>query len=516
MYKPVTNMKKAQLKSKWWLLVLPMLVLTIAGCEKFLDRKPLTETLDDLNQGGLEGQIYGLYGAIRNGDVAGQAFGGIPWMGLHQFRSDDTEKGSSTADGADWGVIYDEFKYVKDHWSNTIYWDQHYVLIGLANTALQIADSLNLNDPASEVNRAEARFFRAFSYFDLVRTFGDVPKIDFRVYSQADGQRPKAPAAEIFALIDSDLQYASTKLPPNWNNAAGTSRFPGRLTRGAALALLAKTQLWRKNWASALGSCQAIINSGEYALTSNYGSIFTESGENNPESVFEIQASIGASGADNFYSWYAICQGVRGSGDWDLGWGWNTPTESFVTSWADADPRKRHSILFSGEADGSFGRVLPDFPSIPRKYWNKKVYPEPSMQTFTANRQGGWINQRVFRYSEVLLMAAEAANEIGGAANVTNAVAWLEMVRARARSGNNAILPKVEFSTQAQFRTAVQNERRYELAFETERFFDLIRWGLAESVLGPAGYTNRHRFYPIPQQAIDNSGGKLLQNPEWQ
>ena len=96
-------MKKIKFKNKWWLAVLPMLALSLAGCEKFLDRKPLTETLDDLNQGGLEGQIYGLYGAIRNGDIAGQAFGGIPWLGLQSFRSDDTEKGSSTADGADWG-----------------------------------------------------------------------------------------------------------------------------------------------------------------------------------------------------------------------------------------------------------------------------------------------------------------------------------------------------------------------------------------------------------------------------
>jgi starch-binding outer membrane protein, SusD/RagB family len=509
-------MKRQKLKRTWWLLVAPMLVLGLAGCSKFLDRKPLTETLDDLNQGGLEGQIYGLYGAIRNGDVAGQAFGGIPWLGLHQFRSDDTEKGSSTADGADWGVIMDEFKYVKDHWSATIYWDQHYVLIGLANTALQIADSLNLNDPASQVNRAEARFFRAFAYFDLVRTFGEVPKIDFRVYTQADGQRPKAPISEIFALIDNDLQFAIQTLPVNWKNPNGISRFPGRLTRGAAMGLAAKTQLWRRNWTAALSNCETIINSGEYTLTSNFGSIFTNAGENNPESLLEIQASIGASGADYFFSWHAIAQGVRGSGDWDLGWGWNTPTQSFVNDWDDSDPRKRHSILFSGQPDGSFGRVLPEFPTIPRRFWNKKVYPEPSQQSFTGERQGGWINQRIMRYSEVLLMAAEAANELGGAGNATKAVNWLEMVRARARAGNNAILPKVEFANQAQFRTAVQNERRWELAFETERFYDLIRWNLAESVLGPLGYTNRHRFYPIPQQAIDNSGGRLIQNPEWQ
>lgn len=508
-------MKKIQFKNKWWLAVLPMLALTLAGCEKFLDRKPLTETLDDLNQGGLEGQIYGLYGAIRNGDIAGQGFGGIPWLGLQQFRSDDSEKGSSTADGADWGVIYDEFKYVKDHWSNTTYWDQHYVLIGLANTALQIADSLKLNTPADEVNKAEARFFRAFAYFDLVRTFGAVPKIDFRIYSQADGQKPKADTMEIYALIDADLQFAAANLPVNWKNASGTSKFPGRLTRGAAQALSAKTMLRRKKWAEAKALCESVIGGGQYALTSNFGTIFTEAGENNPESIFEIQADIGASGADNNYSWYGIAQGVRGSGDWDLGWGWNTPTEGFVTAWDNSDPRKGATILYSGQPDGSFGKVLPDYPSIPRKYWNKKVYPEPSMQTYTGSKQGGWINQRIIRYSDVLLMAAEAANELGGTGNATQAVNWIEMIRARARNGNNAILPKVDFASQAQMRTAIQNERRWELAMEGERFFDLVRWGLAESVLGPQGYTSKHRFYPIPQAAIDNSGGKLLQNPDW-
>jgi hypothetical protein len=505
-------------KKNWqlWMLVLPMLVL-VAGCDKFLDRKPLRATLDDLSQGGLEGQIYGLYGAIRNGDVSGQGFGGIPWLAMNNFRSDDSEKGSSNADGADWGVIYDQFQYVKDHWSSTTYWDQHYVLIGLSNTALQIADSLNLNEPADIVNRAEARFFRAFAYFDLVRAFGEVPKIDFRVYTQADGQRPKAPIAEIYALIDSDLQFAAANLPLNWNNASGNSRFPGRLTKGAAMALTAKTQLYRRNWAAALSNCQAVINSTEYALTPNFATIFTEAGENNKESIFEIQANVGQSGADNFFSWHAIAQGVRGAGDWDLGWGWNTPTQLLVNAFEANDPRRSASILFSGQPDGSFGRVLPDFPTIPRLFWNKKVYPEPTKQNFTGERQGGWINQRTIRYSDVLLMAAEAANELGGTANATLAENWLEQVRARARSGAPAgTLPKITFADQAQMRTAIQQERRIELALEGERFYDLVRWNLALTVLGPSGYTNRHRFYPIPQQAIDNSAGKLVQNPEWQ
>lgn len=500
-----------KLKNITWCGLLAVLILAVfSGCSKFLDRKPLTATLDDLNQGGLEGQIYGLYGAIRNGDVAGQGFGGIPWLAMNNFRSDDSEKGSSPSDGADWGVIYDQFKYVKDHWSCNTYWNQHYVLIGQANTALQLADSLKLADAASQVNIAEAKFFRAFAYFDLVRAFGEVPKIDFRVYNPNDAKKPKASITDIYALIDADLSFAMSTLPAKW-----PAKFPGRLTSGAAKSLAAKTMLYRQNWSGALALCQQVIKSGLYSLTTDYSKIFTDAGENNSESVWEIQADIGSNGADNNFSWYAIAQGVRGAGEWDLGWGWNAPTQDLVDAFDPNDPRKNASILFSGQSDGVYGKVLPAFPSIPRKYWNKKVYPDPAKQASTGSRQGGWINQREIRYADVILMAAEAANELGDAQNAIVAQNFLEQIRARARNGNNAVLPLVVFISQAQMRTAIQNERRYELALEGERFYDLVRWGLATTVLGPLGYQNKHRFYPIPQPAIDFSGGVLIQNPEW-
>lgn len=500
-----------KIKNTVWslLLAIPMLImLFISGCNKdFLDRKPLTATLDDLNQGGLEGQIYGLYGAIRNGDVAGQAFGGIPWLAIHGFRADDSEKGSSAADGADWGVIYDEFQYVKDHWSSSIYWDQHYVLIGQANTALQLADSLKLTDAASTVNIAEAKFFRAFAYFDLVRTFGEVPKINFRIYNPSDAKKPKATVAEIYALIDADLNYAIANLPQTW-----PAKYTGRLTNAAAKSLAAKTQLYRQNWSGALTLCQQVISSGKYALTSDYTKIFREEGENNAESIWEIQAYIGANGNDNYYSWYGIAQGVRGSGEWDLGWGWNVPTQSLVDSYAAGDARKDATILYSGQSDGYYGRTIPgsvfDVPAgpLPRKYWNKKVYPEPAMQTQTANRQAGWVNQREIRYADVLLMAAEASNETGASAQATTLVNQI-----RSRAG----LAAITYTSQAQMRTAIKAERRAELAMEGERFYDLVRWNDAATVLGGAGYQAKHKFYPLPQAAIDFSGGILVQNPDY-
>ena len=494
-----------------FILAIPFLMM-FSGCSKFLDRKPLQATLDDLNQGGLEGQIYALYGGIRNENIGGQAFGGIPWLAMHGFRADDSEKGSDPADGADWGIIFDQFQYQKEHWAPTIYWDQKYNIIGLANTALQIADSLGLNDPASEINKAEARWFRAWTYFDLVRAYGEVPLITTRIYTQAEARRPKSTVAQIYAQIDEDLNFAIATLPPDWSTASGANRFPGRLTRWAALALSAKTHLYRdRTSALALGRLTEIINSGRFELYNDYFKLFTTEGENSKESIFEIQAYIGPNNTPNLSHVHAIHQGVRGAADWDLGWGWNTPTQTLVDAYGGTDPRENHTILKSGEPDGVYGKVLPPLGVIPRAYWNKKVYPEPAMQASTGNRQGGWINQRVLRYADVLLMAAEIANEIGGAQNVDDALTWLNMVRQRPTVN----MPAITFVSKDQLRDAIKHERRIELAMEGERFYDLVRWGDALTVLASYGYQNKHRYYPIPQAAIDFAGGILIQNPEW-
>jgi hypothetical protein len=148
--------------------------------------------------------------------------------------------------------------------------------------------------------------------------------------------------------------------------------------------------------------------------------------------------------------------------------------------------------------------------------WNKKVYTDFARQQATGDRFSWWLNIRLLRYADVLLMAAEAANELGGPGNTTAALGYLEQVRARAREGNNSVLPPVVAPiTQADLRTAIKRERRAEFGMEYERFYDLVRWGDAVSVLGPLGYLHKCRYYPIPQPAIDRSGGVLIQNPEW-
>ncbi len=180
--------------------------------------------------------------------------------------------------------------------------------------------------------------------------------------------------------------------------------------------------------------------------------------------------------------------------------------------------------LTEDQRQGGYGLTLPPYNpgvSLDQPYWNKKVYSDPQMRAFTGQigPSGGadWINHRIIRYADVLLMMAEALNEVGD----TSATSYLEQVRARARGSNPTALPYIPYQSQAQMRKAIKNERRWELAMEGFRFYDLVRWTPATDsidaphALGSLGYTLRNALYPIPQPAIDLSGGVLVQNPNY-
>lgn len=498
-------------------LLLGLTILISVGvlnfsCKKFLDRKPLTSTLDDLNQGGLETQALGLYGSIRNSGsdpYIGDGFQSIPWIGMNGFRSDDQEIVSDPG-ASQWHSTYDLFQYAKDDWGSGVYWDKHYLLIGQCNTILQTADSLKLTDEGSMINIAEAKFFRALSYWDLVRTYGQVPKIDFRIYKSTDANVPKSPEAEIFALIDADLTFAASTLPPTW-----PLKFNGRLTSGAAKTLLAKSKLWNKQWAEALSLSQEVINSNLYDLFTPYSQLWKPENKLNKESIFEIQASEKPGDGGLYWSWFGTAQGVRGADadGWNLGWGWNTPTAKLVNAYEAGDPRKPATILFSGQSDdpanGGYGRTLPPYTNA--LYWNKKTYVSVAQQQAAGEPNGAsFVDCILLRYADVLLIAAEAANETGDGAT---AEAMLEKVRARAR-GSAAVLPAITFVNQAQMRDAIKKERRVEFGMEFERFYDLVRWGDAESVLGPLGYQTKNRYFPLPSAAIGGNPN-LVQNPDY-
>ncbi|HEX4852418.1 MAG TPA: RagB/SusD family nutrient uptake outer membrane protein, partial [Puia sp.] len=317
-------MKK--IKKTSWLLLLSVsaLLVTVSGCKKYLDRKPLSATYDDLHQGALESQSFGLYSTLQ---YAG--FSTLPWVDFNSIRDDDAQKGSSLTDGAEINAEFETFQYTKDDWATDTYWNDHFYMINLANKELYTADSLKATDEASLRNVGEACFFRAYSYFELVKAYGDVPKLDYYFTNAKDGIRPKSPASDLYALMDSDLAVATAYLPENWE-IAGNNQFPGRLTRGAANALWAQTKLFRQQWDSVVVLCNKVINSGQYSLSANFTDIWKDglngAGKNGPESIFEMQATIGANGTNYHGVQWGTCQNVRQGGaglEWNLGWGWN-------------------------------------------------------------------------------------------------------------------------------------------------------------------------------------------------
>ena len=496
------------------LIALPV-IATFSGCEKFLDRKPLSASVDDLQIGKLDGQVLGLYGAVRNSKsepFIGDGFENIPWVAMNGFRSDDAENVADPG-ASGWHQTYDNFQYTKDDWGAGMYWNKHYVLAGLCNDILQLAEDEGYTDPQSLVNIAEARFFRAYAYFDMVRTFGEVPKIDFKINNPADANIAKSDTAEIYELIHSDLTYAEQYLPLLWE-----PKFAGRLTSGAAKTLHAKALMYQKRYAEALPLLRDVITSNQYSLYTPYWKIFKKEGELCSESIFEIQAAKSAGDGDVYWSRLGQCQGVRGgSGAWDLGWGWNTPSASLVDAYETGDVRKEATILFSNQSDGGnntggYGLTLPNLTNA--LYWNKKVYNnyndylDAGLGTPQNESQNTWVNHRVLRFADALLLAAEAANEIGGTQNENDAETWVNMVRSRAG------LPDISFVSQLQMRLAIKQERRVEFGMEFERFFDLVRWGDAITVLNSLGYQNKHRYFPIPSGAL-NANPNLVQNPEW-
>jgi hypothetical protein len=497
-------------------IVLLVAIASLAGCKRdFLDRNPQGQYTQDTypypgGSGPYDTYLFGAYSELRSFNVHSQAF-----ITATSIRSDDADKGSTPADGGSNALTMDNFPVLPDNgFANTL-WLGYFSLVSKANIAIdQVRNNKDIvaTDEVKAQSEGEARFLRAYAYFMLVRLYGRVPLIDSVLTNAASQSNiPQSSAAQVYAFIEQDLQFAAANTPLSWD-----AKFVGRITKGAANGLLAKVYLTQQKWAEAMNAANAVILSGQYNLTTTYDKIFREEGENSKESVFEVQATANATIPTNNGVQYAQIMGVRGSGIWDLGWGWNTPSTFLEAAYETGDPRKNRTILYTSTATQTFttiyGENLP--VGLPNPRYNNKVYTNPALRNSIAHRFGYWMNIRILRYADVALMYAEAANELN---NTTEALQKLEWVRARARAGNGTILPAVTTTDQAELRDAIRHERRIELAMEHDRFFDIVRWGIATDALHAAGKTNfnanRDNLLPIPQAQIDLSQGKLTQNP---
>lgn len=508
--------------------VLGLLATTLisinSGCQKFLDTQRQGEYTADnypYPQGGTpyDTFLFSAYSALRAYNYISDGF-----MVITSIRSDDADKGSTETDGGADVIGMDNFPALTNGRVNST-WTEYFTMINRCNT---IIDAI-YNDTkivATEQQKiqaeAEARFLRGYSYFFLVRAFGGVPKIDKVL--PVTSNIPRSSAAEIYAFIEQDLQFAAANLPLSWDK-----KFVGRPTKGSANGILAKVYLYQKKWAMAMSTANLVMTSGQYDLSTRYTDIFSEKGENSKESVFEIQATASVTVPTANGVQYASIQGTRGNTtEWNRGWGWNMPSAALEAAYEPNDPRRTRTILYCRSAAlpnavTIYGQAAPFFPTeVPNPKYNQKVLGNPSLIAAYNSRSGWWINVRILRYADVVLMYAEAANELGGATNIANALAAVNSVRARARldlpaSAPAGTLADLNISDQATMRAAIRQERRVELAMEHERFFDIVRWEIDVAAMQAAGKTNytvpRDRLLPVPQQQIDLSKGVLTQNP---
>jgi len=389
------------------------------------------------------------------------------------------------------------------------WWSALYEGIKRANVVIIKVPAITMNETLKNRYIAEAKFLRAVFYFDLVRAWGDVPKIDML---NPPVKMPRTGKAEIYALIVADLQFAIQNLTEKSDLSAADL---GRATKGAARGMLAKVYLFQHDNINAEKYAMEVIHSEEYSLEPVFTNANGVLGNNGVESVFEVGA-LQVEGTENGGNQYANTQGVRGAPN--KGWGFNRPTMNLRNSFEPGDPRLKGTIIDIGDVidgeiilgDGSTPDVTKDDQGniIEMECYNRKVW-VPGDNTIT---QWGH-HRRILRYADVLLMAAEALNENDKPAD---ALIYLNKVRERAREGNAAILKDITTTDKSALRDAILLERRHELAMEGHRYWDLIRTGKAEAVLGPLGFVkNKYELLPIPQSQIDISQKTLTQNPNW-
>lgn len=489
---------------KTHILYITFLSFVIAGCSDFLNVNPqseLTQEAYPATQSDAVQATNAVYSTLRNWHYHS---GGFPILDI---MSDDAHKGSNPDDAANTVGPYDDFTHSTtqdglDRWWNTLYQGIRY-----ANIVIEKLPPIEMDENLKTRYIAEARFLRGLYYFDLLRGFGGVPLV---TSAEPDLRVTRASEADTYQLIIDDLLFAIDNLPLKSEYGADDL---GRATQGAAQALLARVYLFQGDFENAEDYALDVIGSNEYDLEDNFEHANGQEGEHGVESVFEIGAVANASQSGNQY---ANTQGVRGTPN--RGWGFNRPSIDLRDTFENNDPRQDATIIELGEVidgieilgDGSTPDETTDSEGnvIEIESYNQKVW-IPGMST---NTQFGH-NRRLIRFADVLLMAAEALNEND---KPGQALVHLNRVRERARQGDPSILPDITETNKDALRDIILHERRVELALEGHRFWDLVRTGRADDVLGPEGFiSGKHEVLPIPQSEIDLSQGALEQNENW-
>lgn len=398
-------------------------------------------------------------------------------------------------------------------------WESAYLAIGAANSAIDGIPGINMDEERKNSLIGEATMIRALSYYHLVQLFGAVPYIDeFVTDPGALGDVTRTPVDVVYERIIEDLQFATTVLPNVHPNNVRS-----RATKGTAHTMLSKVYLILEEWELAAEHAELVINNGAdygYDLVPDYRQLWNADLGDQDEHVWTVDFLGGvtdySNGNNANVDYVAVMTGVRGA---DMqGWSVLVPSPGMYPFFPDTDYRKEVSFLTETEVDGIMTPYTEwTWPRIHIGKWN--INPG---QNANADASISDHNLVIFRYAEVLLIAAEALNEAKGGPTA-QAYEYINRVRERARNQGGQISQYPEDLqqglSQEEFRRAVREERTLELAFEWKRWYDLKRWGLVEEAFtGPDSFEPHpdiqphHTLLPIPQPEISRSPN-LTQNP---
>jgi starch-binding outer membrane protein, SusD/RagB family len=564
------------------------LAIAYSCSEDFLEVPP-QNSLNDATLGSEAGIEAALISAYSMLDGWNADWGNGPWggqgsnWGWADVASDDAYKGTEPSDGLEWENI-ENFIWSPQDGNLNVKFRSDYEAIARANAALKLIKSTEgVSEEFAAQKTAEAKFLRAHYHFDLYKMFRYVPYYteednDFKKANTTDGGQYVDPIGEIIA----DFQAAADVLP-------ATQSESGRVTKGAALAYLGKAYLYDKQYSQAKTAFDQVVNSGVYQLQDCYHSIFSVAGENGAggkrESLLAFQASAGDGTDDAQNANFPDRLTFPHAGSPFGCCGFRQPSQNLVNAYkVDAnglplfdtfnnadyvtgnagdpvDPRLDWVVARVGVPvlnwSVAYSLDWVRAPSYGGPYSNKKIlyYEGAGQEGSTATwvpTQLSMLNVQLLRYSDVLLMLAEAEVELN---NLERARELVNMVRTRAGNCAQGPIDKVSvpiddasttwgnykvgtytaaWADQAFARNAVRFERRLELAMEGHRFFDLRRWGTAQEVMNAyisveknkrshllksPGFGEKHYLYPLPQEQIDLSSKEnvpqLKQLPGW-
>ncbi len=470
-----------------------LIAFSCISCNSFLDRDPLDQLSENT-----------FYKTAEDANLATlsmySAFHGVNWHGKNwmilEIPSDNSTTGGNDPDFSP----IDNFTISPDNGPNVEFWTEHFKLITLANQVINKVPAIKMDEKIKSNYIAEARFLRAFAYFDLVRIYGEVPIIKVVPDINTDVKVKRDPVADVYNFLIEDLKFGVDNLP-----LTRTTSELGRATADAANSVLAKVYLTLGKYDQCMAICRDIIASKRYKLVSVENNWLRDVSDNNAESILQLQyvgcKSIGNGNAlQAFFAPWG--QGITKNSD---GWGSQIPTSPAVDNpgttikdvFTEKDKRKVWTFMAPLDHYASInaedGGYTYPAKGASRSGINIKKYIIGSGADvcFMSTPQ----NYHVIRYADVLLMLAEASTVKGGGNSVSpDVVAAFNEVRTRAG------LDVVSATTT----TGVFDERRREFAFENQRWFDLLRTGKIQELMQLHGKQMQpyHKLFPIPSQEI--------------